>query len=358
MKVWDVGEQSEMGPLKAVASGITELKFSPDGKTLAAVANDKSLRVWDMSSSRVDPMTYHSRMYVASDALSPAASILAFGTEDQRVRLSQTDSLTSPVVLRGEPKFAVRHLAFSSDGRTLAGATVTGILRLWQVDTPDQEPKLLDRKGGPIRSLVFSPDGRELAVVTDSGMVELWETTKSEVPPPRTFPAAAGSLAVAFSRNGKALLLKDNNGNVELWDTEHLDRLKILATQIRIAAKSLDGKTVITVSEQGDIKLWDTGKLEVQASLRTRAPDLSAAALSPDGKVLALGNADAVKLIDVSTGQELLTLKARWDWHKYSVDSLEFSHDGQLLIARNGPYEFTLWYAPANVGKLGSKAIE
>src|SRR5262249_60409996 len=25
MKVWDVGEQSEMGPLKAVASGITEL---------------------------------------------------------------------------------------------------------------------------------------------------------------------------------------------------------------------------------------------------------------------------------------------------------------------------------------------
>ncbi len=64
----------------------------------------------------------------------------------------------------------------------------------------------------------------------------------------------------------------------------------------------------------------------------------TAVAFSPDGKILAMGLGDLIKLIDVSTGQELDTpLK-----NKTPASALAFSPDGKILASGWGK-EIALW---------------
>ena len=80
------------------------------------------------------------------------------------------------------PSGAVNSVAFSPDGRILAGATGSGLL-LWDVSDPSA-PRAL---GGPLAgrsafdSVAFSPDGRTLVAATRSGVM-LWNVSDTGHP--------------------------------------------------------------------------------------------------------------------------------------------------------------------------------
>ena len=57
-------------------------------------------------------------------------------------------------------------------------------------------------------------------------------------------------------------------------------------------------------------------------------------AFSPDGKALAVGSAEALKLFDPATGKELSALAG----HAWPIRSLAYSPDGKLLISGAGGY--------------------
>ena len=59
-------------------------------------------------------------------------------------------------------------VAFSHDGRTLAGGSAEGALRLWNVAT-QQELLTFRRLGETPGDLMFSPDDRWLVVASGSG---------------------------------------------------------------------------------------------------------------------------------------------------------------------------------------------
>ncbi|MHC5544671.1 WD40 repeat domain-containing protein, partial [Singulisphaera rosea] len=68
----------------------------------------------------------------------------------------------------------VTHLAFAPDGRTLASADRSGIVRLWDA-VEGQEVLTLDGPSKPLGSLDFSPDGRTLgAYVPSDRSIILW----------------------------------------------------------------------------------------------------------------------------------------------------------------------------------------
>jgi WD40 repeat protein len=268
------------------------------------------------------------------------------------VQLLNTDALKDRILLKGAQGDSVHALAFSPDGRTLVGGG-RGTVRLWKTNKLDEEPESLKSQRGRVMSVVFSTEGNTLAIVDDLGSVEVWDTGKLE--PPRKSKIDSGALAVAFSGGGKALIIKHRNGNVSRLDLARLDGQTIVATDIRDVATSPDGKTMVTVNAVGEVKLWDTNSLEELRKLDLRSPDVGLVALSPDGKILATGSGDTVKLLDINTGQELVTLRVRGDWHEYPMTSLAFSLDGKILIARN-KREVTSWYAATKNEVISSLA--
>jgi len=148
------------------------------------------------------------------------------------------------------------------------------------------------------------------------------------------------------------------DGKVRLWNMRSGQITSILEHEkvVRAVSFSPDGKLLASGSVGGKIglKLWDaaTGSLQrvftpdswVSLRLKDRNSGFNVYALcfSPDGQILATGNAlngrdvndiaNAVKLWDVYTGNLLALLKG----HTGSVQSIAFSPDGRKLITAGG----------------------
>jgi len=112
----------------------------------------------------------------------------------------------------------------------------------------------------------------------------------------------------------------------------------------------LDGILLAVASDYGFLGLWQTtavvpgGTVPPAARLGgfTLAP--CSVSFSSDGRRLAAGDGgnEAIKLWDVETRQEVLTLAANGS----NFSQTRFSPDGNVLASRNGDDELHIWRAP------------
>jgi WD40 repeat protein len=115
--------------------------------------------------------------------------------------------------------------------------------------------------------------------------------------------------------------------------------------RVSAVALSPDGKTLAIGSTYYTVTLQDvaTGRtLHVLPGTDT----VNVVAFSPDGKILATGSTDnAVRLWDVATGQLLTTLAGPTD----TVNAVAFSPDGKVLAS--GSDDGTVWLWDAATGQ-------
>ena len=90
----------------------------------------------------------------------------------------------------------------------------------------------------------------------------------------------------------------------------------------------------------GELKVWNVDSGSVVQTLRGHQDSLYAAALSPDGKLLATGSYDQqIKIWDAASGQELRTLTG----HNDAVFDLAFRSDSRVLASASGDRTVKLW---------------
>ena len=106
-------------------------------------------------------------------------------------------------------------IAFSADGKTLAGSSAGNTIKLWEVDT-GRELLTLNGHSGWVTSVAFSVDGKMLASGSDDKTIKLWEVaTGREL---RTLSVHFHSVeSVVFSSDGKFLVSGSSDGTIKLW---------------------------------------------------------------------------------------------------------------------------------------------
>ena len=280
------------------------------------------------------------------------------------------EELSLLAVLPGEGREVVA-IAFSPDGRTLASSESGGAGRLWDVLTgkPIVTFKEVPRPRYPEpRALVFSEDGTKLIGASWNNKISVWELGANTKPPTILHitgrkASLSTSTLIQLSPNGGFLAIaepsaetwKNKNFSIKLWDATTGKQLHTLIghTQwIQSIAFSADSKTLVSGDEYETVRLWDaaTGKLQSTLNWR-RGAATYALAFSPNGRFLASGHRDGVKLWDntikpkqqaddaVGDYQHALELRG----HKDYVYKLLFSPDGKTLLTGSKDGTIQAW---------------
>lgn len=241
MQLWDVNAKRARATLKEPSKKTQKpslrfefragFTFSPDGTTVASGRRDNVVRLWDATVRQ------------------PSGLKKFFGFVDGR---------HPRLTIQGHPVH-VRTLAFSPDGKTLAGGSNLGAVYLWNAHTG---AKLFTLKahGNRISALGFSPDGKTLASGSASGEIILWNTANGTKISGNIIESGATVSQLLFSPDGEILVSGNGKGIIQLWDV-HTDRL--LSTHIghtnpiRVLSFSADGKTLASGSNDATTLLWD-----------------------------------------------------------------------------------------------------
>jgi len=296
---------------------------------------------------------------VLSVAFSRDGKTLAGGDNDGTVQLWDV-ATRQPIGLPLSNTGAVDWLAFSPDGKTLAAGNADGTVRLWDVATPSPTSSSLINDHTSVIWVAFSSDGKTLATGNADGTARLWDVaTRQLIGAP--FTVEAGQVdSMALSPDGKTLATGSADGKVRLWDMTTRRQLQLAhppigqAGPINSVAFSPDGKILASGSRDDTVQLWNMAIRQPIGLpvINGQAGGIASVAFSPDGKTLAAGaDDDRVRLWNVITRQQI---GAPFTGHGGSVTSVAFSPDGKTLAT--GSYDLTvrLW----NVATPGQNLAE
>jgi eukaryotic-like serine/threonine-protein kinase len=295
------------------------VRFSPDGKYIAAATAGGTIKVWD---ARVDP-------------------------EHAGKELHRFPGPTRPRCLIWSPSLP------GDSPQWLASAGADARIFLWDLRQHNPAAQQLEAGTANFRSLSFHPDGGRLAA--GGSDVRIWDVkTKRRL---ATFDV--GSLVVtgvAFSPDGASLLVvgqdaKEPTRNlpglptIRIWNAnDGKPRLTVQEAGISSAAWSPDGQYFVTGDIDKKVKARFAASGEEMFSLEGHGGTVTSVAVSPDGGHIASASDDrTVKVWKTYTGLDPLVLTPPGETRGgvgltplpdgNAVRAAVFSPDGQAVVS-------------------------
>jgi WD40 repeat protein len=339
---------------KAHENLIECIAFSPDGSRLATGGADEHVVLWDPR-KRVPIQTNATALInVMGLNFQDSQTLFASGW-DQNIRCWDFQNPTEPLLLKGHAA-GVNATAIALDGGTLASGGRDGTARLWNLRKeemrslaqPAEEFSTLLRSEDtashehghlPVITSAVSPDQATVAAVTLENLIVCDVITGNRLATASAtniFRAQPTRLfGVAFSPDSRKLAVGSEDGSVVLLDATTLrslnEPIQLHGNQITHIAFCLNGTVLATGGGFGTgVKLTElaSGRVITNFSGVEGAYPIQAIAVSPDGKLLAMGSPEQVVYVrDIATGRILATSPQKVRLLHHVV----FSPDGRLL---------------------------
>jgi WD40 repeat protein/serine/threonine protein kinase len=178
LESWDTGSWQRVGSVALRFKPLLDysVNFEPKSFTLPnmyAVLADKGFYFFDVTKLNEPPRLQRKGVGSNDWAGSPDGRLVAAADSSGLIRVWEVATLKEVAALKSF-QLGSHSVAFSPDGRRLiAGSNGREAVRLWDVATW-QEVLTLSGEGSRISSLKFSPDGRCLLAINDAGLTHLW----------------------------------------------------------------------------------------------------------------------------------------------------------------------------------------
>ena len=175
--VWDTKSNRATFSLTGLPDAVTRIRFSPDGRRVAALLKDKSAGIWELGSRKLEHgLALRGPSPPLALAWSPDGSTIAVACGDEVELLDPAGGKRRDPTLH-HPK-PVRALAFSNDGRVLLSGCEDGVIRTWDHVAGKLAASLTGHKSA-ITDLAVRPRSSHLATVDSQGAVMTWDFAKA-----------------------------------------------------------------------------------------------------------------------------------------------------------------------------------
>ncbi len=325
----DAATGQPMKTLRHRFPAIGGIAFSPDGHILAAYS--WGITFWDTRSERELGSLPLQMMRLA--AFSPDgnrfAGVTATGEAIQLIKDVSTNPRPVPLEKVSGRDF---HLAFSPDGKTLAGGGIGLPATLWDTSSGRKLAEF-PGKSGSVGCLVFAPEGDSLIFKSEDGRIRSWHFVKKPEPISRLAGHKAEVWGLAYTPDGATLISSADDHSIKLWDAGDgslLATLKGHGALVASLAISPDGTLLASAGFENTVRLWDLPSGQPRAVLRGHTGPVRAVALSPDGRLVASAGSDrTVRVCDVDRSEPMLVFEGHTD----KVRALAFHPSGTLLVS-------------------------
>ena len=307
---------------------ITKLTYRPDGSRLA-IAHDSlagnAVAVLDTRSRRVlrtftppRPGFVTAMRFTADDKIE-LTTVSNGDSENEPAHFMRYDARTGhrllgPVLLNRRaysPLLATsdgRRLITAGDGHVVVRDAATLRVRRRYPVPGESEPRWAT-------GFALSPDDRTLSIGERDGTVRFLDLQTGTV---RT---ASGRHdydvgAAQFTRDGRTLMTGAEDDKVIVWDVRQATAVETLsghASGVESLRITRDGRTVYTAGLDGTVFVWDRvgSRRLARPFMASAGGDVSAAAVSPDGRLFARGQDDgAITITDMRTFSQRTPIRA------------------------------------------------
>jgi WD40 repeat protein len=353
--------RSRLRKLVMTPTAMSAVAISPDGRRIASVGDDQTLRLWDAESGAAigKPLTAHGDG-VSRVTFSPDGKIMASGSTGATVRL--WDARTGEPI--GDPlaghTAAVTSIAFSSNSQRLVSGSDDSTLRIWDAGSGKPiGPPLTGHEGG-VLSVAFSSDGRRVVSGSDDSTLRIWDSVsgKSILPPLKGH--TGGVLSVAFSPDGSRVVSAGGDRTVRLWDvlkglpalvqcrTTKQQPVGLLCPkhtdEVTSVVYSPDGRHIASASADRTVRMWDavTGE-PIEPALTGHEDVVTSIVFRSDSRRVVSGSLDRTfRVWDAGPANEH-SIGVPLQGHRGTVWSVAFDNDGRRIVSGSSDGELRLW---------------
>ena len=288
-------------PLLTQTTSLT--RWSADSGQLAIAPAAGGLALWQRDNETLATLL-ESSSPVTVLRWSEDGRFLAAGLRDGQIYLWASADLAAPALLAGHRE-QITDLAWSpTDPSLLASGSTDDTGRLWQIGSDGAVAELATFSGMAtnVNSVHWSPDGSKLALHSSFGSLAMWWDVASGAQRDRRINVSAiawfpdsSRLALAV---GSTIEVRTAEGSADYTLPGHTSAVR------RLSWSPANPAWLLSVSDDRTMRLWDANGRTAVHSFSGHGEPIEVVEWSPDGRWLLTTDPATVRLWDVATGQE------------------------------------------------------
>ncbi|MBC7507566.1 MAG: caspase family protein, partial [Ferruginibacter sp.] len=338
VKIWDAITGKLFSEIKFPVS-ILSAQFSPDGKKILSVLDNKTATINETSSGAMLSILKGQTSEVRTARFKPDLTKIVTASADGYARIWDAGTGQLSLILKGYTSW-VGSAEYSADGKNILIVAGDATTKIWDAETGNLVNGL--KKLKYCRTAQLSQDQKNIVTTEFDEIVKIWDVGSESILVDLKGHKKAVNMA-SFSTDGKKVVSASSDATAKIWDVSNgqlLLDLKGHVNAVRAACFSPDDKKVLTASDDGTAKIWDAVTGQLLLTLFQHTTRLMSASFSPDGKkIIVITDDRRVKVLDASSGVMLADLWA----HSNNINTAFFSSDGRKIITASSDNTIIIW---------------
>uniref|UniRef100_A0A4W5N2E6 Apoptotic protease-activating factor 1 n=1 Tax=Hucho hucho TaxID=62062 RepID=A0A4W5N2E6_9TELE len=343
VELWDIETSKKMADCSGHLSWVHGVQFSPDGSLLLSCSDDQTVRVWETNKVHTSSAVCLKR---DSDVLFNNGDITVVAA-DNRNRLQVRNGRTGAVMFQSEDQESrIRCTAICTQTSAVGLGREDGTIKVLEVPSGTSLATLQ----GHTRTVLhcqFTPEGDTLITSSEDTTIRVWRWRTGEcvVLEGHKEQVRCFSLLTTSPSSETHLLSWSFDGTIKVWDMSSGERLQDLVCHqgaVLACDVSPDGQLFATTSADKTAKVWSSASWECVCLLNGHQDCVRSCRFSWDGRRLATGDDNGeIRLWNVKDGT-LLKICSRENkdamdsLHGGWVTDLHFSPDNTVLLSTGG----------------------